>query len=165
MKNKISFAAILIIAAASFMFSQSENNQTIVSVNFITCKIEFVDSVVTGYSPIISKVYPAKLQEILSPHYLCKFTIKWNGGENAYTDDPFIVICYLPDKTFRKITLNEERYTMMTDKFYDFSFDIYSDKKITGWTTLELGKYNYNEDDNYVYENNIRYDKTTFYTK
>jgi hypothetical protein len=165
MKSKYSLVILIIFMAASLTFSQREKCQSIISVNFITCQIEFADTIVTGYRQSMTRIYPDRLDPVTKLLYSCKFTIKWNGEDGAYTEEPFVVICYLPDNSFRKVTLNDERFLMTTDKFYDFSFDIYSDKKLSGWATLELGKYKYSDDDNYTDDNNIRYDRTTLYIK
>jgi hypothetical protein len=146
----------------SIVVSQNDNTSVVRSVSIITAQINFIDTVIVGYEPGHTMIYPTKFYPIHKLHYGCNLTIKLSG-ENFIIDEPFVVKCFLPNNAFQTVTLNNERFIMTSDQFYYFNFDIYSDNKLIGWTTLELDKDESNEENGQQIENNIRYDKETLY--
>ena len=159
MNNKTPIVIILFIFLQLSIFSQIENNSPTGSLSIISSQIEYVDTVIVGSKRGITKVYPPKYYPIKKLLYHCKLTIKLNG-EDLTLSQPFIVKCFLPDNSLTEIVLNNDGYILTTDEFYDFNFDIYSDNRLFGWTTLELHQFQEKDDNS---SNKIRYDKTTLF--
>lgn len=164
MNIKYYIVSEMLFIAISSVFSQNENTSLVHSVSITSSQIYFVDTVIVGYKFGNTRVYPPQKIPIRKLLYSCKLTIKLNG-ESFIIEEPFVVKCFLPNNSFQKVVLNNERYIMTSDQFYDFNFEFYSENKLIGWTTLELDRDKSSEDDGIQKEKNIRYDKTTFFIK
>jgi hypothetical protein len=156
MKAKIMFVFVLALSS-SMMYPQNNINSFLISVNITSCQINFIDTVFSSNARGNSRG-----NLVMNMHYYCKFTICWNS-DTAVVDEPFEVNCYLPDNRVVNMTLNSRRDIMMSGKYYDFGFDIYSVTKLTGSATLELSKCENDAEDNYRQKKYIRFDRATVF--
>jgi len=163
MSAKFLVVLVFLFTTNSIVISQNDDTLIVRTVSILTAQINFVDTVITGYS---SNNNTRNLNHSSSPiqklHYICNLTVKLNG-DDFVIEEPLVVKCLFPNNNFQKVTLNEEAKLLSPDQFYYFNFDLYFDKKLTGWVTLQIDKDDIYEKDNMLIEQNIRYDKETLY--
>jgi len=162
MSTKFLIVLVFLLITNSIVISQNDNTLIVGTVSILTAQINFVDTVIVGYDSGHTRNLHPESSPIQKLHYICNLTVKLNG-DNFVIEEPLVVKCFLPNNDFQKATLNDECKPLSPDQFYYFNFDLYFDKKLTGWVTLEIDKDDNYEKDNNLIEQNIRYDKETLY--
>ena len=145
----------------SSVFSQKDNISFMGSVSIISSQINFIDTVIVGYRSSNTKVYPPRQIPIRKLLYKCNLKIKLNG-DDFLVEEPILVKCTLPNGNLHEELFNAECNILTPEEFYEFTFNIFSQDRLNGWSSIELLRYNqkgYEEKSNTI----MRYDKATLF--
>ena len=145
----------------SIALSQSSNELLMRSVSIISSSVNFTNTVIDSVLST-TRVYPPRKIPVRKYLYKCNLIIKLNGDDSLIFSEPIKVKCILPNGHVQEELFNAECSPLNIDKFYDYSFNIISQKRINGWASIELLKYFMNEIKDKT-DTIMKYDKATLF--